>query len=232
MGQEKTSLEIIAPTVEEAVSRGLSEVGLDRDEVEVEVMDAGSRWLFGIGSRQARVRLTFSWVGGTETIREHRCRRIRPLLPRNLDPDERCATLQVTREAGGRLVGPNAIVAKVDTRFIDPLDDQDERVVLVDIQGNDLSILIGRRNEVLNALQYITSLILGKELGHWVPLLIDVQGYRLRRERQLRQIARRMAEQTIHTGRRQALEPMPANERRIIHLELSRPSPGDHRICR
>jgi spoIIIJ-associated protein len=72
----------------------------------------------------------------------------------------------------------------------------------------------------LNALQYITSLILGKELGHWVPLLIDVQGYRLRRERQLRQIARRMAEQTIHTGRRQTLEPMPANERRIIHLEL------------
>jgi spoIIIJ-associated protein len=112
------------------------------------------------------------------------------------------------------------IFAKVETRFIDPLDDQDERVVLVDIQGNDLSILIGRRNEVLNALQYITSLILGKELGHWVPLLIDVQGYRLRRERQLRQIARRMADQTIHTGRRQTLEPMPANERRIIHLEL------------
>jgi spoIIIJ-associated protein len=129
-------------------------------------------------------------------------------------------TLQVTREVVAGLLEKMHIVAKVDTRFIDPLDDQDERVVLVDIQGNDLSILIGRRNEVLNALQYITSLILGKELGHWVPLLIDVQGYRLRRERQLRQIARRMAEQTIHTGRRQSLEPMPANERRIIHLEL------------
>jgi spoIIIJ-associated protein len=59
MGQEKTSLEIIAPTVEEAVSRGLSEVGLERDEVEVEVLDAGSRGLFGLGSRQSRVRLTF-----------------------------------------------------------------------------------------------------------------------------------------------------------------------------
>ena len=50
--------------------------------------------------------------------------------------------------------------------------------------------------------------------------MIDVQGYRARRERQLRQIARRMADQAIHTGRRQVLEPMPANERRLIHLEL------------
>jgi len=53
-----------------------------------------------------------------------------------------------------------------------------------------------------------------------VPVMIDVQGYRARRERQLRLIARRIAEQAIHTGKRQVLEPMPANERRIIHLEL------------
>ena len=91
---------------------------------------------------------------------------------------------------------------------------------MVEIQGDDLSILIGRRSETLNALQYISSLIVGKELGEWVPMMIDVQGYRARRERQLRQIARRMAEQAIHTGKRQVLEPMPANERRIIHMEL------------
>ena len=74
-------------------------------------------------------------------------------------------------------------------------------------------------------LQYITNLIVGKELGHWVPLMIDVQGYRHRREMQLRKLARRMAEQALHTGRRQVLEPMPANERRLIHLEL-RDFPG------
>jgi spoIIIJ-associated protein len=69
-------------------------------------------------------------------------------------------------------------------------------------------------------LQYISSLIIGKQLNRWVPLLIDVQGYRARRERQLRTLARRMAEQAIHTGRKQVLEPMSANERRIIHIEL------------
>jgi spoIIIJ-associated protein len=57
-------------------------------------------------------------------------------------------------------------------------------------------------------------------LGHWMPIVVDVQGYRARRERQLRQLARRMADQAVKTGRRQVLEPMPANERRYIHLEL------------
>ena len=91
---------------------------------------------------------------------------------------------------------------------------------MVNVEGNDLSILIGRRSETLNALQYIASLIVCKRIDRWVPVMIDVQGYRARRERQLRQIARRMADQAIHTGRRQVLEPMPANERRLIHLEL------------
>ena len=71
-----------------------------------------------------------------------------------------------------------------------------------------------------NSLQYITSLIVGREVGHWVPLVIDVQGYRERRERQLRQMATRMAEQVAKTGRRISLEPMSATERRIIHLAL------------
>jgi len=69
-------------------------------------------------------------------------------------------------------------------------------------------------------LQYIAGLIVSKELGRGVTLIIDIEGYRERRYNQVRQIARRMAEQAIKTGRRQFLEPMPANERRIIHMEL------------
>jgi spoIIIJ-associated protein len=110
--------------------------------------------------------------------------------------------------------------AKVEASYIEESEDRDEPVLLLDIIGDDLSILIGRRSETLDALQYITNLIVGKELGHWIPLVVDVQGYRTRRERQLRQLARRMADQAVQSGRRQLLEPMPANERRLIHLEL------------
>jgi spoIIIJ-associated protein len=96
---------------------------------------------------------------------------------------------------------------------------------MVDVQGEDLAVLIGRRAEILNALQYIVNLIVSKQVEHWVQVVIDVQGYRARHERQLRQMAQRMADQAMKTGRRQTLEPMPAGDRRIIHLEL-RDHPG------
>ena len=110
--------------------------------------------------------------------------------------------------------------AKIQARYLEPDDKTGERPLFIEVLGDDLSILIGRHSETLNAIQYISSLIICRELGRWVPILIDIQGYRERRERQLRQLAKRMAEQAISTGHRQVLEPMPANERRVIHLEL------------
>ena len=127
---------------------------------------------------------------------------------------------QMAHETLTDLLGKMSIDAKVVTRIVDPEDDKDRPIVLADISGKDLSILIGRKSGTLNSLQYITSLILCNEVGEWVPLMVDVQGYRYRRERQLRQLARRIADQVVQTGRKQVLEPMPANERRIIHLEL------------
>jgi spoIIIJ-associated protein len=110
--------------------------------------------------------------------------------------------------------------ATVTAEYV-PTSDASSRIpVRVNVQGDDLSYLIGRQAETLNALQYISSLIINKEIGRSVPLIVDVEGYRLRRENQLRQLARRMADQAVNTGRRQVLEPMPANERRIIHIEL------------
>jgi spoIIIJ-associated protein len=127
---------------------------------------------------------------------------------------------QLAYETLTDLLGKMSIDAKVVTRIVDPEDDKDRPIILADISGKDLSILIGRKSETLNSLQYITSLILCNQIGEWVPLMVDVQGYRYRRERQLRQLARRIADQVVQTGRKQVLEPMPANERRIIHLEL------------
>jgi spoIIIJ-associated protein len=128
--------------------------------------------------------------------------------------------MKVTQEVVKELLDRMHIKAVVSAKLIEPADENDDRLVLIDIQGNDLSILLGRRSETLNALQYITSLIVSNELDRWVPMMIDVQGYRARRERQLRQLGRRMADQAVETGKRQILEPMPANERRVIHLEL------------
>ena len=112
------------------------------------------------------------------------------------------------------------IQADVSASYGEVDDVRGTRAILVDITGKDLSILIGKRSETLNALQYISRLIVSKELGENITLVIDVEGYRERRQVQIRQLARRMADQAVKTGRRQILEPMPASERRIIHMEL------------
>jgi spoIIIJ-associated protein len=97
---------------------------------------------------------------------------------------------------------------------------EDRRPIMVDIRGSDLGVLIGRRSETLAAFQYIASLMVGKETDQFVHLIVDVEGHRDRRERQLRQLAQRMAEQVIKSGRKLTLEPMTASERRVIHMEL------------
>ena len=233
MSLQRTTIEIIAPTINEAIENGLTELGLPREEVKIEILDEGSRGLFGLGAHQARVRLIvkqnipdeneadtslsideFPTEEDTEFEPEIKPVRIPPANTKEEIP------LHVAQETVSELLGKMHIKADVTASYGEIDDVRGTRAILVDITGKDLSVLIGKRSETLNALQYISRLIVSKELGDNVTLVIDVEGYRTRRERQLRQIARRMAEQAIKTGRKQTLEPMPANERRIIHIEL------------
>ena len=250
MSLKKTTLEVIAPSVEEAVQKGLDQLNLPEDAVDVEVLDAGSRGLFGLGSRQARIRLTiknqaepqsvpFTQVKTAEMAPKVTVEFASDAAPSAAEPvveqeavnqpesesmipeaDDEEISLGVARDVVTDLLDKMKVKATISASFREPEDDEDTPVMLIDVEGDDLSILIGRRSETLNALQYISSLIICKRLDRWVPIMIDVQGYRARRERQLRQLARRMADQAVHTGRRQVLEPMPANERRLIHMEL------------
>lgn len=230
MSQEKTTLEIIAPSAEEAVAKGLEQLGLTKDMVEIEILDGGSKGLLGIGGRQSRVRLTvkpFEKMLDEEVAQTEIPQEVSQVVQSEIHAidesqlsEEELQNLKTAKSVVTELLERMRVRAEVTTRYIEPQDEKDDRLAMIDIEGKDLSILIGRRSETLNALQYISSLIVSKELGRWVPMLIDVQGYRNRRERQLRQLGRKMAEQAIQTGRKQTLEPMPANERRVIHLEL------------
>jgi spoIIIJ-associated protein len=208
---ERTVLEKIAPTVDEAIAEGLSELGLSEAQVDVEVMDGGSRGLFGVGSRQARVRLT---VKAEDSVPAPEAGRSAPVVPA-----EEMAVFDLVRRTVEEMLAKLKVPAQMELHWGEP-DEDGQRPVRVDIHGEDLGVLIGRRAEILNALQYVVNLIISKQAGHWVQVILDVDGYRARRERQLRQMAQRMADQAMKTGRRQILEPMPANERRIIHLEL------------
>jgi spoIIIJ-associated protein len=225
---ERTTLEKIAPNVEEAIAQGLAELGLEKSAVDVEVLDEGSRGLLGIGGRQARVRLTVKLdqpaIETVASVRPEETRHAAHVME-GAEPTEADFSvlddnlLFVSRTVVAELLEKMKIPARIEVRNGEP-DEEGQRPVLVDIHGDDLGVLIGRRAEILNALQYIVNLIVSKQVEHWVQVIVDVEGYRARREKQLRQMAIRMADQAIKTGRRQVLEPMPASERRVVHMEL------------
>ena len=118
-----------------------------------------------------------------------------------------------------KLIHLMGLEAQVSAHYGDT-DRDNRRYVNVDVRGNDLSVLIGRRSETLNAFQYLASLMIGKDTQQFIQLTVDVEGYRERREKQLIEMAKRMADQVAKNGRKQTLEPMPSAERRIIHIAL------------
>lgn len=232
---QKTTLEIIAPTVEEAIAQGLAQLGLTADAVSVEVLDAGNKRFFGLGKPQVRVRLTVNPSGGPRDIPmestpapQREIEHVKPepdpvkSAPPKKEPEpqpEHDALIEHTEIVISKMLHLLNLEAQVSAHY-GPTERDGRRNVQVDIRGNDLSVLIGRRSETLSAFQYVASLIVGKETQQFVQLMVDVEGYRDRRERQLIQMAKRMADQVAKSGRRQTLEPMPSGERRIIHIAL------------
>jgi spoIIIJ-associated protein len=110
--------------------------------------------------------------------------------------------------------------AQVTTRWAKAAGDEKDPPLVLDVRGPGADVLIGRRGKTIAALQRITRLVVGREVEGRVHLVVDVDGFKARREKSLRRLARRMAEQAISTDRTVVLEPMPPHERRIIHLVL------------
>jgi len=195
--------------VEEAIAAGLAALGLARDEVEVEVLDEGSRGVLGIGSRPARVRLTPVPPPAPE-----------PAATTPPSPPEEPEPAEVARSVLAELLEHMGFTADIRLHRAEPASDEEEGPLVLDVYGPGVNALIGRKGETLAALQRIVRLIVGRRLTERMNLVVDVEAYKQRRERNLRRLAQRMAEQAVQSGRTVVLEPMPPYERRIVHLAL------------
>lgn len=174
-----------ARTLEEAIQQGLHLLGVSRDQVEVEVLEEPSGGIFGLGAKQARVRV----------------------VVRELDVEGARAFL----EGVMKILHLDGVVDIT----------QDENSARIEILGEDLGILIGRHGETLNALQFLTGIVLAREVkGRKASCTLDVEGYRVRREKTLQALAQKMARKASLERRNIALEPMLPHERRIIHMAL------------
>jgi len=235
----RMTLEVIAPTVEEAIEKGLDQLGLAIADVEVEVLDEGKRNLFRFAARQARIKLTVKSEDNLTVFSESE--EFIEVFDEEISEDANLSLTDETEEeenldSSDREVDYNRLKIRVHetvkkllqlmktdaiaTVELKNSEDDDRQIISVEIEGDDLSFLIGRHAETLNAIQYMISLIVSHEFNRWIPIQVDIQNYRSRREKELQKLARRMADQVVATGRKQTLEPMPANERRIIHIEL------------
>lgn len=194
------AVEATGKTADEAVDSALDELGLERHKVTVEVLSEGRSGLFGIGGEPARVQVT-------------------PISMAEPEGDD-VAYAQETLET---LLDLMSVEATVTVRAPEtPGDGAGLMKAVLDVEGEDLGLLIGRRGTTLASLQYLVNLMVSQRYRQNAPFAVDVEGYRRRREEALRSLAFRMADRVRSSGKRVTLEPMPPNERRIIHMTLAK----------
>jgi spoIIIJ-associated protein len=203
------TLEMRAKTVEEATLRALAQLGLSRDEVVVVVVKEGRGGILGLGAEDAVIRVT-------------------PVSPpaeaASGDVERVGDAEQVAREVLSKLLDLLGTPGTIESQPRPVVEDQGEEgtaPIALDIAGEDLGILIGRRGQTLAALQYVVRLMVGRRIDNWVPIVIDVEGYKQRRASALETFAIEMAERVMSRGAPFTMEPMPPYERRIVHMALA-----------
>ena len=278
------SIEMTAKTTEEAISRGLEQLGAGISDVKVEILEEGSKGLFGLfGSRPAKVRLTLIEEEASDEVKEifaaaqapRRAekpaqekpapRAEKPARPPKAEKNPKPEAPAQPAEKPARKPRPEkkpepapaaekpeaaqkperpaapvtpAVQLDRETKegkaqdFLQQLTKlmgldiqvhvhtDEEGYIRVDMQGDPSGVLIGRRGETLDSLQYLTSLYVNKGQSEYTRVTLDTENYRAKREDTLVRLANRMANRVVKSGRRVSLEPMNPYERRILHSAL------------
>ncbi len=259
----KNVFEATGKTVEEALDAVCAAAGVSLTQVEdenIEVLEHGSKGFLGIGSKDAKVRLTVVTPDpepvkpapspvqppegaappaekGVPVKRPEKMekpeRAIRPERPEKVERNERGERERkaVTPLTPEQVIAASQAALDFLAKIFEKLQVEPEHsvsyeddVLLIAFAGANLGALIGRRGETLNALQYLTNLAINKTSGQHIRLVLDVEGYRKGREETLMNLAKKMADKAVRTGRRVELEPMNPHERRIVHLALQNDS--------
>lgn len=218
-----------AKNVESAVELALMELGVTRDKVNVEIIEEGSKGFLGIGAKEAVVNVTLKEASKSEKTKTAKPikketkkestqpaskkarpkREVKPLTPEQAKDacEKATAFLENVFESMSIDVKVNAVLEGEDT-------------ILVKLDGENIGIVIGKRGDTLDALQYLTSLVVNKKSESYIKVTLDTENYREKRNEALLGLSQRLASKVARTGRKYTLEPMNPYERRIIHSAL------------
>ena len=185
-------IETTGKTKEEAIEIALKELDVGREEVEIDVVSAGKAGILGIGSELARVRVT--------------------LL------EEPADVVRITTDVLSNLMSKLGVSVVTNLK---QARNEDLGGPVFEIEGEDSGLLIGRRGETLRALQFLVKVLVGRRLEARANLMVDVEGYKERRYQSLTNLSQRVAQRVANSGHSITLEPMPPDERRIVHMALA-----------
>ncbi len=185
-------IEVEAKTVDDAITDALVELGMTSDQIEYEVMEKGSTGFLGRGAKPAKVRVWKKEEEKAPSAEEE----IRSFLEKVYDAMGLEVEITITPDA------------------------EEENVYAVEMTGPEMGVLIGKRGQTLDSLQYLTNLVVNKRMDSYVKVKLDTEDYRARRKATLENLAKNVAYKVKRTHKAVELEPMNPYERRVIHYAL------------
>ena len=223
-------IEVTGKTEEEAIAKGLAQLGLDRDDVSLEILERGKSGFLGIGSVPAKVKLTYEAPDEPEVVEEkpapvvEKAPKAAPVVEKKAAPAPKAAT--AAPAANGEDAVADAIIKFQTGLFAHmgveatPVITKEGDTYQVVLEGENMGALIGHRGETLDAIQQLTGYAVNRGRSHRVRIHVDAEGYRARREESLERLARKTAARAVKYRRNVTLEAMNAYERHVIHSAL------------
>lgn len=220
------SVEKTGKTVDNAITDALIELGATTDEVEIQVLERGSKGFLGLGAKDARVRVSLKELPESQDISQSAdTEAIEEIIPE--DKEEIKVVVNENKHKGASIeeatenakVFLNSVLTEMGLDATLETNVVDDRVY-IEISGEKMGMVIGKRGDTLDALQYLTNIVVNKGHHDYVKIMLDTENYRSRREDTLRKVAYKFAKKAVQTKRPVILEPMNPYDRRIVHSAL------------
>ncbi len=229
--------EYSAKTVSDAITEATMDLGITSDRLEYEVIDKGSAGFIGIGSRPAKIKAREKSEASeiVNEIKEKVVKEVKPVKEEKVEKEVKVeAEVKEVKEAKAEKKASSLSKEEVEKTVVEFLDKVfaamelkvnvkvsfDEESVNVDLEGDDMGMLIGKRGQTLDSLQYLLSLVINKNNEGYLRVKLDTENYRERRKKTLENLAKNIAFKVKRTKRPVSLEPMNPYERRVIHSAL------------
>lgn len=225
-------IEFKAKTIDDAITDALVQLGITSDQLDYEVIEKGSAGILGLGRKDAVIKARKKVVVPEKKVEPVQTKKVEAPAPKKETSQAQKAHI----EKAPVKPASNLDFSELETSVKDFLSqvfaamqleveiitkaDEDNKVIDVEFKGPEMGMLIGKRGQTLDSLQYLTNLAVNKQSDSYIKVKLDTEDYRKRRKETLENLARNIAYKVKRTKRPVSLEPMNPFERRVIHSAL------------